>query len=555
MCESHNEIAGFMNDFKRLTPANIRLKPSPSNADPHNMTRFLAYITLLICVALWPHRESECSNLKITTPTLGTLSGGSTTVSFDITWTNSWRTVEPGAPAPNNWDAAWVFVKFRKNGGDWAHASLNNTGHSVGTGTAATYAVGYPDTSSSFNIATNPGVGVFLYRSGDGTGTFTLTSAGLSWNYAQDGVATNDTVEIRVFGIEMVYVPDGVFFAGDRTTSHGSLKQGSNDTDPWYVSSENALTTTDTAGSGTGQAETAAEYYYVETLNGGDDNTGTVFTIPAAFPKGFGKFYIMKGEISQGQWVAFFNTLTNTQKTTRDITVTKTDNLTFRNNVSWTSGDAALPDQGGGATYEHVAMNYISWGDLAAYLDWSGLRPMSELEFEKAARGPYRPLARYSSEFAWGSASVTQATSIVDPGLPTERAQAGANIAYRNHASIQGPLRVGSFAYGVATRIAAGAGYYGAMELSGNVWERPVTIGNATGRLFEGRYHGNGTLDSNGNLNVTSWPATTATGTGFRGSGWYNDTSFARTSGRRLAAQVYTIRVNDYGGRGVRTAP
>ena len=61
----------------------------------------------------------------------------------------------------------------------------------------------------------------------------------------------------------------------------------------------------------------------------------------------------MKGEISQGQWVGFFNTLTATQKSTRDITSAtgkNTDNLTYRNNVSWSSGDATLPDQGSGAT-------------------------------------------------------------------------------------------------------------------------------------------------------------------------------------------------------------
>ena len=111
-------------------------------------------MALLIGIALelLVVHEGSCSNIQVTNPTLGTLSSGSTTVTFDVTWTNSWRHTGGGAPAPNNWDAAWVFVKFRKNGGDWAHASLNNTGHSTGSGTAATISVGYPDTSSSFII-------------------------------------------------------------------------------------------------------------------------------------------------------------------------------------------------------------------------------------------------------------------------------------------------------------------------------------------------------------------------------------------------------------------
>jgi len=512
----------------------------------------LVLIALSIFLVVCPHRQGHCSNIAITNPTLGTLSGGSTTVTFDVTWTNSWRQTGVGAPAPNNWDAAWVFVKFRKNGGNWAHASLNNTGHSTGSGTSATIAVGYPDTSSAFNIATNPGVGVFIYRSGDGTGTFTLTGASLSWNYSQDGVTSGDTVEIRVFGTEMVYIPQGSFFAGDNATSTASFKQGSSDSDPWYIGSEAAITTTNTAGTGTGLAETAAEYYFP----GSGDAAGSVFTIPAAFPKGYQAYYMMKGEISQGQWVAFFNTLTATQKTTRDITSgtnsgKNSDNLTYRNNVSWTgSGDATLPDRGGGATYTGVAMNYLAWWDGTAYLDWSGLRPMSELEFERSMRGPYRAV---SGEYAWGSTSITQATSISNPGLSNERAESGANSAWGLTSSLQGPVRVGSFAYGVSTRIAAGAGYYGAMELTGNLHERPITVGNSTGRSFEGRYHGNGVLNSSGDADASTWPG--SVGVGFRGGAWDNNYGDLRLSDRYLAASWLWSRNKSNGGRGVRTAP
>ena len=514
--------------------------------------RFLALL-IALALELLVVLEGSCSGIQIPNIQLGTLSGGSTTITFDATWTNSWRSTGSGAPAPNNWDAAWIFVKFRKNGGDWAHASLNDTGHSTGSGTAATIAVGYPDTSSAFNIATNPGVGVFLYRSGDGVGTFSTTGTSLSWNYSQDGVTGSDTVDIRVFAIEMVYVPQGDFFAGDNATSTNAFKQGSSDNDPWWIGSENEMSVTNTTGNITGTGEKAAVYYYP----GGGVAAGSVFTIPAPFPKGYQAHYMMKGEISQGQWVAFFNTLTATQKSTRDITSAtnsgkNSDNLTVRNNVSWSSGDATLPDRGSGATYQGVAMNYLSWADLTAYLDWSGLRPMSELEFERAGRGPYRAV---SGEYAWGSTSITQATSISSSGLPSERAQSGANAAFGSHASVQGPLRVGSFAYGVATRIASGGGYYGAMELSGNLWERPVTVGNSTGRSFAGRNHGNGVLDSSGNPDVSTWPGTGAGGSGLRGGVWSGISTLARLSGRVLATSTDSSRGNSYGGRGVRVAP
>jgi formylglycine-generating enzyme required for sulfatase activity len=522
------------------------------------MIRFLAYILVLICVALWPHREGQCSNLKITNPTLGTLSGGSTTVSFDVTWTNSWRFTDPGAPAPNNWDAAWVFVKFRKNGGNWEHASLNDNGHSMGTGTAATYSVGYPDTNSSFNIATNPGVGVFLYRSGDGSGTFSLTGAGLSWNYAQDGVATNDTVEIRVFGIEMVYVPDGSFFAGGAGGTR-SFKQGSSDTDPWYIGSEDAITTGGQTGSGTGVGETNAEYYYTKNPSATwEDATGGTFEIPATFPKGYRRFYVMKGEISQGQWVAFFNTLTSTQKTTRDITSAtgkNTDTILFRNNVSWSgTGDATLPDQGSGATYSAVAMNYISLGDQEAYLDWAGLRLMTDFEFERAARGPYRVV---SAEYAWGNTTITAPTSISTPGTDTEAAQSAANCVYGNHVDIQGPMRVGAMAYNHATRTTSGAGYYGVMDLSGNLQERVLNVGVSAARVVESRYHGNGSLLSTGEADVTNWPSPGGSATGVRGGGWTTTTVSQLSTQDRSAISLGSSRNrhNAYGGRGVRTAP
>jgi hypothetical protein len=251
--------------------------------------------------------------------------------------------------------------------------------------------------------------------------------------------------------------------------------------------------------------------------------------------------------------VRFFNTLTTTQKSTRDITTVKSDALLARNNVSWTSGDAALPDNGGGATYGGVAMNYISWADLLAYLDWSGLRPMSELEFEKAARGPLQAI---SGEYAWGSTSLTQATSVSNSGLPNERTQSGSNMAHNT--SIDGPVRVGSFASGVNTRVAAGGGYYGAMELSSNLWERTITIGNSTGRNFERKNHGDGILTSSGNADVSTWPGTdgsSAVGSGNKGGSYQMATGWSRISNRGYAALPGTSRGAGSGGRGARTAP
>ena len=94
-----------------------------------------------------------------------------------------------------------------------------------------------------------------------------------------------------------------------------------------------------------------------------------------------------------------------------------------------------------------------------------------------------------------------------------------------------------------------------AMELSGNLWERSVTVGNSTGRSFAGRYHGNGALDSSGNPNVSTWPGTGAGGAGFRGGNWLNGSSVPRLADRQLAAYSNTSNNRTFGGRGVRAAP
>lgn len=347
----------------------------------------------------------------------------------------------------------------------------------------------------------------------------------------------------------MVYVPEAPFYVGDNGTAIGSLVQGSSDTDPWRITSETSLSTENTAGNGSGSGQTAPLYYNPSITDG--DSAGATYTVPAVFPKGFAPYYVMKSHITQQQWVSFFNTLTSAQKSTRDITATKGDSLAYRNNVSWTSGDATLPDQGSGATNAYVGMSYLSWGDVTAFLDWAGLRPLSELEYEKLGRGP---LSSVSGEYAWGSASATQATSISNAGTGTERAQNGADILCCNDVGIQGPLRVGSFSYGVSTRAASGAGYYGAMDLSGSLWDRVVTLANASGRSFNGSRHGDGVLDATGDANVTSWPPSNAQGAGYRGGSWYDAATSARLSDRTKGAFISTTRDNTSSGRGARAA-
>ena len=57
------------------------------------------------------------------------------------------------------------------------------------------------------------------------------------------------------------------------------------------------------------------------------------------------------------------------------------------------------------------------------------------------------------------------------------------------------------------------------MELSGNLWERCVTIGHPKGRAFKGT-HGDGNLDSSGYADVPDWPGKDGAGGGNRGGVW-----------------------------------
>src|SRR5690606_11000094 len=52
---------------------------------------------------------------------------------------------------------------------------------------------------------------------------------------------------------------------------------------------------------------------------------------------------------------------------------------------------------------QDIAANWLSWGDLAAYLDWSALRPLSELDYEKINRGQRFPK---TNSYAWSSSQL-----------------------------------------------------------------------------------------------------------------------------------------------------
>ena len=465
-------------------------------------------------------------------------------VRFDIGWDNSWRVTT----APNNWDAAWVFVKYRipvDKGGDglWKHARLSNTGHNAPAGSAIT--TGLLDPSAAFNAAANPGIGAFIFRDAAGTGPFSKTGVQLRWEYGANAVADDDEVEFRVDAIEMVYVPQGAFALGSGGNEPGSFTNGSwasGATIPLSITSENELAVSNTAGN----------LWYTFTSTDIGDRSGP---IPAPFPKGYNAIYCMKYEISQQQYVDFLNTLTYGQQASRTGTAPNSAAGTYLLDAYRHKIKICVPGTDNTVPalymtdYPYVACNYVSWADLAAYLDWSGLRPMTELEFEKACRGTLSPAA---NEYAWGSATINMNTGITNPGENNEMSANNGNSNANRSPTPEGAMRTGAFATSTTSREGAGATYYGIMEMTGNALERPVSTGNATGRAFTGA-HGNGTLEANGNADATAWPGENSLGSGFRG-GCFDNTyqNDLLVSDRLNAAIEYPSRSQSTGGRGAR---
>lgn len=444
-------------------------------------------------------------------------------VTFDISWDNSWN----ANVAPSNWDAVWVFIKYQDcNTRLWAHAGLSTVAsdHSA---------------ASPLQVDTvTDGKGVFIRRSALGGGNISAASITLKLNIPAG------TYNYKVFGIEMVNVPQAAFELGDGTSA----------------STFNSITV---------NASSQTSGITAATIGGGGP------TVPAAYPMGYNSFYCMKYEISQLQYVEFLNSLTFPQQQNRitsDPTSASGTYATFGSYAYRTGivietpgNNAAIPavfgcDATNGVINnnndgQNIAMTNLSWADLTAYLDWAALRPMTELEYEKVCRGT---MPRVAGEYPWGDTNINAfySTTVLNPFLPGEIANNVLNgrCAYGigSGSGIYGPLRVGLFATASSGRSSAGAAYYGAMEMGGNVYERVVSAGNAAGVLFTGVI-GDGTLTAIGDANQATWPApSTAVGSGFRGGDYVSQAAYVRTSDRTSATSTVAARGYSYGGRGVR---
>ena len=428
-------------------------------------------ITFLLIVSLIA-QEVYASNITVDNVRLVNrdgVAGNPFSIIFDVSWENAWHNEK-------NHDAAWVFMKYS---GNWDnHVSLAKEGHRV--------LKNRTDASDPSIVSSEDGVGLYIKPPADYRGDVSYkvqividtTGAVPSWSKIKD---------VHVHAIEMVYIPEGPFSLGspdEDAIKRAALYMSDNEggvKGSFTIESEDPIT----VGANDGQL-----YYWSETDLYNGDQKGP---IPDAFPKGYNSFYIMKYELTQGQYAAFLN----------DIP------------VNWTYLRAPF---GGRDYYEkrggirlidgiYVAdtptrpMNYVSFTDGLAYTDWAGLRPITELEYEKAARGPGDPV---DAEFVWGTDNYDNLERYVNSEFELVLDN-GIDEADLNDDN----------------RDVYGASYYWVMDLSGSVWEKVITIGNPIGRQFKGS-HGDGNLDF-GNATNEDWPTSDneVGGFGYRGGGYY----------------------------------
>ena len=172
-------------------------------------------------------------------------------------------------------------------------------------------------TGLTSTIASDNNKGVFIYRSAlaQESGTLSTTGVKLQWAIGTDNInPLVNKVVLKVFALEMVRIPAGAFSVGDgtATTVTGQFSTAGATT-PFNIASENAIT----LGPGGLGNRSHSGMATADDFTDAAAPSAAPVNLPAAFPKGYQAFYIMKYDLTQGQYRDFLNTLTRTQQNQR----------------------------------------------------------------------------------------------------------------------------------------------------------------------------------------------------------------------------------------------
>jgi formylglycine-generating enzyme required for sulfatase activity len=482
------------------------------------------------------------NNLAISNQGLGAQNTSARTrlVQFDVRWENSWRDNE-------NYDAAWVFLKYSVDGGaTWRHGTLQ---------TAGTNPAGFSAGASGSDldlVVPSDRKGAFLRRAEPGEGAISTKGIRLAWDYGADlgadaaGDALAALATLRVCAVEMVYIPAGSFYLGDHLNSYGERfsptaqprdSAKAQNIGPYgcqilvhtnavqafnikiAIPYSQTLAPFDDSDNGVvglisyfadsaGQPGSCSGIWF-KASSGISLDQPTESRLNTNWPTGVKAFYYMRYEVSQAQYRDFLNSLTPAQAANRypgraNIAGArfglKLDQGLYGCDLN-NNGIFDEPEDG-----QCVPTTCSSANDSLAYNDWAALRWVTEFEYEKAARGPLPPVQAEAAN-AYGGEAVVPAGYVyagTSNEVPVNNAEDGAWVAY-NIRSLTGPLRSGALATATSTRKKAMAGYYGNMDLSGNVMEDVISVGTSKGRAYSAA-HGDGELNPNGYANTAGWP-------------------------------------------------
>lgn len=448
------------------------------------------------------------------------------TLSLSLSWDNAWQD-------DYNFDAVWLFVKYRtQQDPAWKPLFFSQTGHQF-----------TPQGDCLPGETGSEVVGLFVWPENPVNGKADLQCQ-VSCKIP-DGMTAqqieNNALYFAVQGIEMVYIPAGAYYLGDGVSAGSFCAIDSSE--PHLIVSEDAVSLTDLYDSG--------------------------LDLVAKYPKGYNGFFCMKTEITQGQYVNFLNLLSLSDQ----ISLTNTYGMPegrfiFDGNPDPGEAGSTSPQSRNGIKLQKglneadeaplifmndlnnngiggedgdgqaLACNFLSAEDIFSYCSWAGLRPLSELEYEKACRRLFPEYPR-AGAYPWGwesgAVAITDA-EIQHIGTLNEQVSGTGNINGGNQRN--SPVRGGAFAASGSTAQTAGASFWGVMEMAGNLKECCIA---ATADFSA--------VCGQGEMQSGDW-----SGAVWRGGGFLSDLDKLQVSNRdELDMDSETGHEQDGGGRACRS--
>lgn len=454
-------------------------------------------------------------------------------ITFPLSWEHSWRENE-------SWDGVYLFVKYRRVGVNepWHHAYLKEEGHRATGGgkvpameflpvkvenwNVLRYDTIYVGNYYPTSIFCEPAVtGVFLFRRVKGNGNIDIPRVSLEWDFKQGDLnlyhdvtiddIRNNRIEVSVQAVEMVFVPNGPYYLGDRISGYSFVSKD--------FDSAHYMDTDD-----------SVKVYIMGSA--GSTGVKSAWVVPDLYPTGYTGFYTMKYEVSQEQYVNFLNRITYADQKKRienDLDALKAGQFAFgrkdlpnyRNGIILQerfstrdtavifgfdiNGDNPINSDDDGKS---IACGFLTPDDMRAYADWIGLRPHSEMEYEKSARQRNPAVVANARSFAWGTPNYAPLQSWNQSTVSGDNSEEekvlipnATGYGRMNGPKVHnlGPVRCGAFATETSDIYTAGASQWGLMELTGNLAE--IYYNARQGKEFNGRVFGDGNIWST----VASW--------------------------------------------------